>query len=87
MYEYGCLYLDLLQIDSAAKKFQEMLEIVSEESPDLIAQARYGFARVAAAQGNTYDAQNIGRDSLRTLESINHRDAKEVREWLNTITK
>jgi hypothetical protein len=62
-----------------------MLIIISEGDQDLLALAQYGLARVAAASGHIDEAQRLGEASVTVLETIGHRQAKEVRDWLNLI--
>ena len=83
LYEFGNLYLDKQQADAAATSFSEMLLTVPEGSQDLIALAQYGLAR-AAAQDNIQEARKLGEKSVATLEAMGHRNAKEVRDWLDS---
>ena len=83
--EYGNLYLKQKKLDAAQSTFQKVLTIVPEGEQDLIALGQYGLARVAEAQGNSEEARKLGEASVLTLEKIGHHDAKEVRDWLNTL--
>lgn len=85
LYEYGTLYLNQRKIEAADAVFHEMLTIISEGDQDLIALARYGLARTAAAQGNIDEARRLGGLSLTALEAMEHRYSQEVRHWLNSI--
>lgn len=85
LYEYGNLYLERQQIKIAEESFLEVLATISEEDQDLMALAQYGLARSALARGNTGDAWKLGEISVIALESMGHRDAKEVRSWLDSI--
>ena len=85
LYEYGNLYLDQGQIDDAEPIFREMLAITPDESQDLLALAHYGLARVASRRGNLAEARQLGTISAAKLESIGHRDAPEVKNWLHTL--
>jgi tetratricopeptide (TPR) repeat protein len=85
LYEYGNLYLDQQRPDVAEVTFREMLAIAPQGSQDLIALAQYGLARALAAQGDIYEARRLGEASVITLEAIGHRNAREVREWLNSL--
>ncbi|HEU5229236.1 MAG TPA: tetratricopeptide repeat protein [Ktedonobacteraceae bacterium] len=87
LYEYGILHLDQNQPEVAEAVFQEMLAIIPEGGQDLIALAQYGLARVAAAQGDIGEARKLGEASVLTLEKIGHRDAREVRGWLDILKK
>ena len=83
LYEFGNLYLDKQQTDAAAASFSEMLLTAPEGSQDLIALAQYGLAR-AAAQNDIQEARKLGERSVATLEAMGHRNAKEVRDWLDS---
>lgn len=85
LYEYGNLYLDQQQVKIAEANFLEVLTTISEGDQDLMALAQYGLARSALAQGNTDDAWKFGEMSVAALEGMGHRDAKEVRGWLDSI--
>jgi tetratricopeptide (TPR) repeat protein/transcriptional regulator with XRE-family HTH domain len=83
LYEYGILHLNQQQIEAGETSFREMLTIISEEDRDLLALAQYGLARVAAAHGYFDEARRLGEASVTALEALGHRNAKEVRDWLN----
>ncbi len=83
--EFGNLYLDQQQIEKAEASFREMLSTIPEGDQQLLALAQYGLARTAAAQGNIQDARRLGEASIKALETIGHRNAREVRGWLNSI--
>jgi tetratricopeptide (TPR) repeat protein/transcriptional regulator with XRE-family HTH domain len=85
LYAYGKLYLDQNQVEAAETTFHEILTTIREGDQDLLALAQYGLARVAAANGNIQEAQELGEASLAALEAMGHRNAKEVRDWLNLI--
>ena len=85
LYEYGNLYLERQQIKTAEASYLEVLDTISEGDQDLMALAQYGLARSALARGNTGDAWKLGEISVIALESMGHRDAKEVRSWLDSI--
>lgn len=87
LYEYGNLYLDRQQTKTAAANFLEILATVSEGDQDLKALAQYGLARSALMQGNTNEAWKLGDMSVTTLETIGHRNAQEVRGWLDSIER
>ena len=86
LYEYGNLYLDQQQLEAAEAAFREVLSTTPEGSQDLIALAQYGLARVAAARGNTHEVQRLGEASVTALVAMGHRNAQEVRDWLNSLT-
>ncbi len=43
------------------------------------------MARVAAARGTIQEARELGEASLKALEAMGHRHAKEVRHWLDSL--
>ncbi|MBE3558575.1 MAG: tetratricopeptide repeat protein [Ktedonobacteraceae bacterium] len=85
LYEYGNLYIDQQQSEPAKNIFKEMLDVTPEGARELVAQALYGLARVAAIGGNVQEAHRLGHESLTILEAIGHRKAQEVRDWLNSL--
>ncbi|HEX6482332.1 MAG TPA: tetratricopeptide repeat protein [Ktedonobacteraceae bacterium] len=86
LYESGNLFLEQQRIQAAKARFHEMSQTVPEGSQDLVAFAHYGLARVAAAEGDFRGAQDFGEVSVKALEEMGHHKAKEVRNWLNSIT-
>ena len=87
LYECGIVYLAQGKIEEARKAFNEMFAVIPEGEQDRIAQAQYGLARTAMAQGNRVEAQKLGAESLKTLETMGHRNAQEVRQWLASIER
>lgn len=85
LYAYGIVYSNQNKIEEAKKAFNEILATISEGEQDLIALAQYGLAQVAMAQGDQVEAQKLGAVSLKTLEAMGHRNAQEVRQWLDSI--
>jgi tetratricopeptide (TPR) repeat protein/transcriptional regulator with XRE-family HTH domain len=85
LYDYGHVYLAQLQIEDAKAIFEELLATAPEDYQDFVAQAQYGLGKVAALQGNVQEARRLGEMSVATLEAIQHRDAGEVRDWLDSI--
>ena len=81
----GNFISDQNQVETAETTFHEILTAIREGDLDLLALAQYGLARVAAANGNIQEAQELGEASLAALEAMGHRNAKEVRDWLNRI--
>lgn len=86
LYEYGNLYLDRQQIKAAEAAFREILITISEEDQDLLALAQYGLSRVTLTQYNIAEARKLGEASVKALEGMGHRSAKEVRGWFDLIT-
>jgi tetratricopeptide (TPR) repeat protein len=87
LYEYGNLYLEKQQIQAAEATFRELLYFRREGDQEFLALAQYGLARVAAAQGNIEESQRLGEASISALEVMGHRNAKEVRDWLDSKSK
>lgn len=83
--EYGNLHLDLHQPDRAEKDFQEVLATAPKGGQDFIALAHYGLARVAGVKGKMEEARQWGEQSLAVLESIGRREAREVKDWLDSL--
>ena len=85
LYEYGNLLLVLNQMREAEDKFREALDMIPEGDRELMALTQYGLARVAAAEGKTYRARELGTTSLIALNGIGHRKAKEIKSWLDSL--
>ncbi len=85
LYEAGKIYLDQHNIRAAEETFQELLASAPPGSQDLIALAQYGLATAAALRGHLEEARSLGESSLTMLEAMGHRDAPEVRRWLESI--
>jgi hypothetical protein len=52
----------------------------------LLALADYGLAKIAVIEGNVLEAKRLGKASLRVLESLQHRNAKEIGDWVESIS-
>jgi tetratricopeptide (TPR) repeat protein/transcriptional regulator with XRE-family HTH domain len=83
--DWGELHLKQGQVDVARIAFEEALEEAPEGGKDRIADALYGLARVALAQGHSIKAHQQGQESLAIFESISHGKTAEVRQWLRTL--
>src|SRR5260221_15205 len=81
---WGEWYLQQHQFDAASTAFEEALEQAPEGSRESRADALYGLARVALAQGESERARQQGQESLAIFEAIGHYKAAEVRQWLNS---
>jgi predicted ATPase/DNA-binding CsgD family transcriptional regulator len=81
---WGEWYLQQNQFDAASITFEEALEQAPEGSRESIADALYGLARVALAQGKNERAFRHGQESLAIFEASGHYKAAEVRQWLNS---
>ncbi len=85
LYEYGIFHLDQQHIEEAGANFREMLPMIPEGDQEQLALAQYGLARVALAQDSIQEARTLGEASLAVLNAIGHRNAQEVRQWLDSI--
>jgi tetratricopeptide (TPR) repeat protein len=83
--EYGNLYLQQRQLEDAEASFSEMLALIPEGDQELLALAQYGLARVASAKGNISEAIRLGEISAKGLEAMEHRNAQEIKRWLESI--
>ncbi|MGH2493426.1 MAG: tetratricopeptide repeat protein [Ktedonobacteraceae bacterium] len=85
LYEYGNFYFEQMQVNTAEETYHYMLEITPEGTQDLIALAHYGLGKVAAAQGKLEEAIRLGDISITLLETLGHRKAVEVKNWLCSV--
>ncbi len=85
LYEHGNLYLKQELLDAAEAAFSEMLTDIPTGDRELLAYAQYGLARVAVARGNVQEGRKLGEQSVKALEAIGHRGAREVKNWLSSI--
>jgi len=85
LYEYGNFCLEQQHIEKAEATFHEALTTIREGDQDLIALARYGLARVEAQKGHIQEARKLGRVSLISLETLGHRNAWQVKDWLASL--
>jgi tetratricopeptide (TPR) repeat protein/transcriptional regulator with XRE-family HTH domain len=85
LYEYGNLLLNLQQPQAAEAVFREMLILIPEGGQDLLALARYGLAQTSAAQGHLDEARELGSTSVTVLQTMGHRKAKVVSDWLDSL--
>ncbi len=86
LYELGNLHLKQQEIAEAEITFQEMFNTIPQGDLELHALSQYGFARLFAAQGNLQQARQLGESSAAAFEGMKHREAKQVRHWLASIT-
>ncbi len=86
---WGVLHLKYQQIDAAVSAFEEVLSIDRQKKQDqqLVAEARYGLATVAALRGDLQEAYRLGEESLLTFEATKHYMAGEVRQWLQGLAE
>ncbi len=85
LYEYGNLCLAQGRLGEAGRIFTEMLSTAPDGGQDAVALARYGLARVAASEGKLHRACELAEQSVEILEAVGHRNAREVREWLESL--
>jgi tetratricopeptide (TPR) repeat protein/transcriptional regulator with XRE-family HTH domain len=85
--EEGNLHLHREEVTAADRTFRETLNIIPDGDREMLALARYGLARVAAARHDYTEARNLGEASTATLEAMGHRKAPEVRKWLDAQHK
>ena len=83
--ELGNLSLSEENTDLAYEYFQKMLEQVPSGDQELLAFAYYGLARVCALQGDRENARLYGNKSVTIFETMGHRKAVEVRDWLESV--
>ncbi len=83
--DWGELHLKQGRVDAARTAFEEALEQAPEGGKDRIADALYGLARVALAQGKSTKARQQGQESLTIFESIGHGRVAGVRQWLSAV--
>ena len=97
---WGEIHLKYQHLDAAASAFNEVLQatksiqaketiplsLPTEQDPVLRAQAQYGLAQIAALHGSITEAHRLGEECAATLEGLGHGKAREVRQWLTTIT-
>ena len=82
--ELGDLFLSLGNTEKAFASFQRMRGLIPSGEQELLALAHYGLARVCAAQGNTENARVHGNESVTIFEAMKHRQAIEVRGWIES---
>ena len=85
LYSWGELDLKQSRWAEAAARFGEVRDSATGVNQEYLAMAIYGLARVAAAQGESKEARELGQESLRIAESIGNRLAAQVRAWLDTL--
>jgi uncharacterized protein HemY len=82
---WGELYLKQQQWVQASSAFGEVRDIATEVNQEFQAEASYGLARVAAAQGDSREARALGQASLHIAETIGSRLTVQVRAWLEAL--
>lgn len=83
---WGWLHLKQQAAGPAERAFGEAQEIARRgDNRYERANALYGLANIAAAQGELETARRLAGESLATLEAIGHRTRLEVRAWLEQL--
>jgi hypothetical protein len=62
-----------------------MFQSIPEGDQEMYALANYGLARVAASKGELTEARVKAETSIQAFETMGHRRAQEVRQWVNTL--
>ncbi len=85
LYRLGELHLKQGQAETARAAFQELLDLTPSVGQDMQAKAWYGLARSMAALGNPDEARRLGETSLAQLKALDHRSARDVKTWLESL--
>lgn len=85
LYEYGNFQLEQDSIEKAASAFREVYTMVPKGNQELLALTNYGLARIAAKEGNKTEALKLGKESFTVLQTMNHKNAQEVQNWLASV--
>ncbi len=80
----GELHLKLEQWEKAYSYFERALHSASNNRKEQ-SYIFYGLARAQAGQQHFDEARNLGEQSLSLFEEMGYFQAKEVRQWLNTL--
>lgn len=84
--ERGDLYIKQRKVDVASTDFLKSLKIAQGlDSPELIAVALYGLARIKFSDKDYEEARRLGKESLTIFETIGHNKASEVKQWLDSL--
>lgn len=86
LYAQGELSLQKQQPGKARYTFREILVLAPADSQKVIADARYGLARVAALKQNYEEARRLAESSLSILNTVGHRRANTIRTFLKNLT-
>ena len=80
----GNLHFKMRQSEAASDDFREALESTPKENQEIIADAQFGLAQVEAEASlkKFHEACQFGQTSLALFESMGHKKASEVRDWL-----
>ena len=85
--QWAAFLLSQKQVESAQSAFSEGLEIaVALGAKELQARALFGQAQIAALKGDLRGARRHGKESLTIFETIGHRQASEVRDWVGALS-
>lgn len=79
----GECYLKQQKLDEAFVSFSQALATAQAiGAPPLIALARYGLARIAAAQANYVEARCQGEESLTLFRSLGSQEGNLIEHWM-----
>jgi tetratricopeptide (TPR) repeat protein len=81
----GDLQVMQKQFEAAQATFRNVLEIAEQGNQRMKAEALFGLAEVAAAQGNYIEARKQGEASLVVFETMGQGTASKVRSWLENL--
>jgi tetratricopeptide (TPR) repeat protein/transcriptional regulator with XRE-family HTH domain len=87
LYEYAELHFDLQLVQEANELFLAMRRISPPGNQKLFALAQYGLARTLVAQGNLFEAREVGTESAEIFAAMQHRKAQEVRLWVEDLNR
>jgi len=85
--QWGNIHLQQKQLDAARHAFREALELNnnSQSNLEVSALAQYGLAQLALMKGERDMALHLGHQSLASLEALAHKQAQEVKNWLERL--
>jgi tetratricopeptide (TPR) repeat protein len=84
--EWGKLYLAQKQLDEACTAFDQALSIACQlNGQELIADALYGLAQIAALRGDYVEAEPKGKECQAIFEAMGHMRSAEVAQWLTRL--
>ncbi len=84
--ELGHLYLQMEQLDVASVNYDRVISLTKQHPiKDQTAEAHFGLAQIALAQGDKTDAIRLAQESLTALEAMKHRKTNEVANWLERL--
>ncbi len=83
---WGRCYLQQKTQVLSKRKFNDALETAKVSGfQEHIARALHGLAYISAQEKNFLSASQLGKNSLKIFEKMQHRKGREVKEWLLQI--